>query len=141
MAELPNIGILDRKVTIQTYSLTTNSFGEKVKIWTTHATVWAAVNYNGGKKEEEDGKLTSTDDITFTIRYMSDLISKMRVVFENKYYTIRDIEQIGRRRFSEIKTDSRVIDGNDTGETGPITADMTTITVDSTDISADQTIF
>lgn len=133
MATFPNIGSLDQKILIEQYTLSKNAYGEQEKTWVGIAEPWAKVEYRGGTKEEEDGKITSIEDIVFTIRHISTLSPKMRIAFDGLYYTIRSIENIGRKAFTEIKSDSRINEPADY-----MTADMDTITVDSTSVTADR---
>jgi SPP1 family predicted phage head-tail adaptor len=129
----PSIGSLDRKIAIESYSITVSASGERTKsAWRTFAEAWANVTYQGGDKGEEDEKITAVSDISFTIRYMEGLQTRMRIRFEDKYYAIRSIDNIGRRKYIDIKSDTRTTEDIDY-----LTADMTTIKVDSTAYTAD----
>lgn len=137
MATNPIIGRMDRKIIIETYTTTKQDSGERTPTWETFATVWAAVESAGGDKAEEDEKLTAIEDKQFIIRYMDGVLPKMRINFDDNYYTIRSVFKSGRKQFIIIDSDARITGSDGTA----LTVDTTTITVDSDTISADQTIY
>lgn len=96
-------GKLDTRIVIQTYSAALNSFGEENITWSTLATVWAAMDWTGsGEQENSDQEITATD-VVATIRYRSDLNTKMQVVYDSATYDITGITVLGRKRFQKLK--------------------------------------
>lgn len=97
-------GQLDRRITIQTYGTPTlNAFGEESVGWTTLATVWANLRWIGGGEKEEADQEIATTDIVATIRRRSDIDEKMRVVYDSLTYDIIHINEMGRRRFQQLR--------------------------------------
>jgi|TARA_Y100000310_G_scaffold164306_1_gene164142 hypothetical protein len=125
------IGELDRRITLETPVLETNDYGESFKdSWAEFRTVWAKVEWKGGKEGEDSGKITATTLVNFYIRNLDFLsqfdpggtaaytapIMESRIAFAPaqgyngaeavvKYYYFQAIEQIeGRERFLKIIT-------------------------------------
>jgi len=113
------IGELDRRITIEAPSLSTNTYGESVKDeWYTLVTVWAKVEWKGGNEGDDSDKITATTKVNFYIRNLdlNDFLNGVdnatmehRIAFApqsvTKYYYLQAIEQIeGRERFLKIIT-------------------------------------
>jgi len=87
-------GQLDRRITIQTFSETTDTFGQQVKTYSTLASVWANVKEKGGAslgEKEEGDMLASTKRVEFIIRYRTDVNAEMRVSYNSNIYKIQSI--------------------------------------------------
>lgn len=84
-------GQLDRRITIQTFSETTDTFGQQVKTYSTLASVWANVVERSGKEGEEGDMLASTKRVEFIIRYRTDVNAEMRVSYNSNIYKIQSI--------------------------------------------------
>lgn len=100
------IGRLQERITLQSRTLTTNSFGERVETWATLAEVWAGVEYrlNKSKETEEAGQETAVTYINFTIRKRSDVNEITRVLYDSQYYDIEAIAESNCRQYNEITT-------------------------------------
>ncbi len=95
-------GKLDTRIVIQTYTAALNSFGEETITWSTLATVWAAMDWTGsGESEGSDQEITATM-LVATIRYRSDIDTKMQVVWDSTTYDITGITQLGRKRYQKL---------------------------------------
>lgn len=96
-------GRLDRRITIQEYTETTNDYGETVKTWADVVTVWAEVRQQSAREIWQAGKVAETEKM-FRIRYRSGIDSTMRVVYDGKNYEITgEPREIGRRDGLEIQ--------------------------------------
>ena len=116
------IGELDRRITIESPSVASNSYGEvAVDSWIEHRIVWAKVEWVGGSETDETNKITATTKVNFYIRNL-DLDAFLngstgptmgyRINFSPqgtaKYYYIHNVEQIeGRERFLKIITEEK----------------------------------
>ncbi len=103
-------GKLDRRITLQRASVTTNEYGEEVPTWLTLATVWAS------KKDVSDGERIAAAEVAaeigtrFQIRWdssWSDLSPLDRVVYDGRTYNISAVKEIGRREGLEISAAAR----------------------------------
>jgi SPP1 family predicted phage head-tail adaptor len=77
-------GQLRKRVALQSAALVVDALGGRTQVWTTYATVWAAVEPQpfvvGSQKAEV---LT-----VITIRYRPDVAAEQQVVSEGKTYTV-----------------------------------------------------
>jgi SPP1 family predicted phage head-tail adaptor len=95
-----DIGRLDRKIYIEDYTDSVNSFGERVKVWATYVQCFASKTKSGGNERLEQGRTTATNKVKFKIRYYSGITEDMRIR-ENyrgteRYYDIHEIQELGR---------------------------------------------
>lgn len=100
------IGELDRRVTLQSSSRLANNYGEAELTWANYRTVWAKVDWDGGKVNEELEKITATSDVHIYIRNLDiEIDTTYRVSYDNKFYYIHAINEIdGREAFLELIT-------------------------------------
>jgi len=102
-------GKLDRRITLQSASVTADSFGQAVRTYSTLAEVWAMVEYRGVPKEgDETEKLTSVNKVRFTIRYRSDLDATIKVSWKGNTYEVEGVSLQGREQY--IILDTRLSD-------------------------------
>lgn len=97
-----NIGALDRKITIQSYTETASSeSGERTKTWATLAQVWATVTYPKSATERNEGieqeRETTITPVEFTIYYRTDVTTGMRILWDSEYYNIMRVNKVGQR--------------------------------------------
>jgi SPP1 family predicted phage head-tail adaptor len=91
-------GQLDRRITIQTFSETTDSFGQEVKSFSTLASVWANVVERVGREGEDGEMIAATKKVEFIIRYRTDVDEEMRIVYNNNTYKIQAIQSADARK-------------------------------------------
>ena len=100
------IGDLNRRVTLRSYSDARNSYGGEDETHADLATVWAAVEYGTSKTLNREGVssdiLTAFTDVVFTIRFREDIDKRSEVVYDSKTYTIQTITELGYKRFTQI---------------------------------------
>lgn len=97
-----NAGILNRKITFQTETFTTNATLEKVGTWSNTANVWAHVLVMTGHENIETARDTATRITKFKIRWRNDINESMRIVYNSRNYDITIIKEIGYREGLEI---------------------------------------
>lgn len=90
-------GKLDRKIRIETKSVTLDTYGQETVTWTTRAEVWAAVMPLRGSELIASAQLTPETMTKFRIRYRSDILPTDRIVYENKNYDIQYVAELDRR--------------------------------------------
>lgn len=91
-------GQLDRRITLQTFSETTDAFGQELKSYSTLATVWAKVVERIGKESEEGDMIAATKKVEFMIRYRSDVNEEMRISYNSNIYKIKAIQSADARK-------------------------------------------
>jgi len=104
------IGHLDRRITLQNYVTSANSYGELIESYSTYREVWAKVDFNGGSQSDEFDRITAISKVKFFIRNLdlADLTEKTRISYDSKLYYIQAINEIeGRESFLEIITEQR----------------------------------
>ena len=94
---------LDRKITIEKPTETLNAVREVVATWSTFASVWAKKTDTGGS-EKFSGAVIAEFTVNFEIRYLSGITMKMRIKYEDEYYNIVNMVEIGRRDGLLLKT-------------------------------------
>lgn len=104
-------GDLNRRITIERATLTTNALNEQVPTWATLTTVWAS------KKDVSDSERIAAAEVRaaittrFQIRLSSkvaDLNPKDRISFEGRVYEIFAVKEIWRNAGLEITAAARV---------------------------------
>jgi len=91
-------GQLDRRITIQTFSETTDNFGQEVKSFSTLASVWANVVEKVGSEGEDGEMIAATKKVEFVIRYRTDVNEEMRISYNNNTYKIQAIQSADARK-------------------------------------------
>lgn len=100
-----NIGAMRHRILVQekieTADLTT---GEPVRTWTSFASnVPAAFNDGRGNENFRGGQVEAQGQVVFTVRYKPGYSPMMRVFFDNRYYGITHVRQVGGyKRYIEL---------------------------------------
>lgn len=90
-------GNLDRRITIQTPTRTTDSHGESVITWVTYAECWADCTPGGGSETHTADRRQADQPATFRIRWMPGVNADMRVLFDGDAWDITSVEEPDRR--------------------------------------------
>jgi len=97
------IGDLREKIDIQSVTSTKDSIGSPVQSWNTIATTWAEVRQASGSETFRRQQMQAGATWTIIVRYRSDLRPQMRVLWRNRTFQIRSLENSDmRRRFLEL---------------------------------------
>ncbi len=95
-------GRLDRKITIEYPTTTTNDYGEEETEWLELATVWAEVRRQSAREMWAAGKVAETEAM-FRIRYRTGIDETCRIYFDETTYKITGVpREIGRKDGLEI---------------------------------------
>ncbi len=98
-------GQLDRRITIQKFTSSTDTFGQKNKTFLTLASVWAKVHERSGVENEQSDQIIAVKKVDFIIRHRSDLNEQMRIEYNGKTYEIEAIiDHDARDSFQRIET-------------------------------------
>ena len=101
------IGNLDRRITVQTSTTSTDAVGQPIETWATYRKAWAMLTYDRGDEYFEADQKTAVRIVKFIIRYDSGVTEKMRICYGSGLYDIRAIEEIGRQKYLVLKTEKR----------------------------------
>lgn len=95
---------LRHRITIQKLETTTNENGYEIETWTDFKNLWAAVSNLIGREYFEAAEVQTENTIKFTIRYIDEIDTTMRILFKGKQYNITSIDNIKyANKFVEIK--------------------------------------
>jgi len=91
-------------ITIERESSTKNRVGTMKPDYVFLKQKYADLYVAGGTSQYgQEGTLPFSTDI-FVIRYDADVDYKCRIIYNNNYYKIEHIEEVGRKQFMRIKT-------------------------------------
>lgn len=85
------IGDLNKRVALQSPTLTADGMGGNTVAWGTEAQVWAAIWPTSAREQIEGGQQTMTVSHRMRIRYRSDVASDWRVKYGDRYFSIVSI--------------------------------------------------
>ncbi len=97
---------MDRHIEVYRRDSIRNEYNEKVETLVFHASLYANVNYRGGREGFYARQVVATGDVTFTVRYLPGLNETMVIKFDGKMHEITYIEPIGRRHWLALHTKS-----------------------------------
>jgi len=86
-------GNLKHKIIIQTYSETQNDFGEVVKGWEDFKTAYASITPLSAKEYYKAGTNAEVSH-KIELRYLKDIKPKMRVVYDDREFSIESVLNI-----------------------------------------------
>lgn len=92
------LGSLRERVTIQTFTDTSDGGGGSTRTWTNLATVWANVKPVRGRETQDTGRLASLQTYLVTIRYRTGFDTTARLLWGSKYLNIRSLENRDERK-------------------------------------------
>lgn len=103
-------GLMDRRIQIQSKTISQNDSGEEVEVWANMAStpdgmVWAELRYNAGRESFSADQRIGVTPATFRIRWSDELkgtTSEYRLIYDGRIYEIVDVREIGRREGIEI---------------------------------------
>ena len=104
---MARIGLLDRRVTIQSNTPTTDGAGQEVESWSTVATVWMGVKPQRGGERFQAHQVLGKAVTTFQARHRTDVTVLNRLQYNGQDWDIHDVREIGRKRGIEIDATAR----------------------------------
>jgi len=103
-------GKMDRKIVLQRFTETFDSYNESVKTWATLATRWASYEPISDGERLRSSETAATLSARFVIRYSSAVATlnpKDRLTFDGTTYEIVHVKELGRREGLEITAGAR----------------------------------
>ena len=99
------IGKLNKRIIFQEFTSIINDNGFNEDTWTDKNTVWASATNLSGREYFAAAAVQAENTVKFTIRYIEDISTDMRISFQNNIYNITFIDNIKYgNEFMEIKT-------------------------------------
>lgn len=84
-------GLLNRKITIQSFGPTQDSIGQEIQDWAPFATTWANIRFLNGVESVKGDAEVSVSKASIRIRYRQDITEAMRVVYNGITYQIKAV--------------------------------------------------
>jgi len=97
-------GIMDRRIVVQVKTETTDTNGQRTLTWNTHLTVWSNPVEKDGLEKTDNNNRSTMRMVNFRTRYNSTITNEMRILWDNEYYKIEDIKELGRQDGLMINT-------------------------------------
>ena len=99
------IGEMRNRIIIQTLSGATDAAGGQATSYGSNVTVWAKVTNNSGSEGMFGDQVRSTNNYTFTIRYLSSVTTKHRISYNSQFFDITHIASLveGKEKFQELQ--------------------------------------
>ncbi|MCO5131209.1 MAG: phage head closure protein [Xanthobacteraceae bacterium] len=96
-------GKLDQQIVVQRFTNTVDDYGTPIETWTTLATVRAQIIQQS--TEEFIRGYGASDDaiVIFRVRWIPDISTADRVVFDGDNYNIKELKPIGRAKGVDIR--------------------------------------
>jgi len=98
-----NIGMMNRRITVEREAETVMPSGSVVKAWTPVATVRAELIQQSAHEFLTGYGEAETGTVIFRVRYRPGITTADRVTYEGTAYGIKEIKTIGRRHALELR--------------------------------------
>lgn len=98
-------GKMDQIVTLQRLARTADGYGGFTEAWAdypSNARVWAHVRAKAGRESMDEGRMTASFTVLFTIYNRSDIDPRDRIVWNGVNYNIRGLRTEGGRRLTLV---------------------------------------
>lgn len=91
-------GLLNRKITIQSFGSGVDAIGQPIESWSTFAQPWANIRFMNGVESVKGDAEVSVSKASIRIRYRQDITEAMRVVYNGITYQIKAVlpDEVGR---------------------------------------------
>lgn len=89
-----NIGSMDKRITIQTKTVTYNSYNEPIESWADTSTVWAGIINSGGGEFYAAQKLNADTQSVFHIRHYAGLTTLNRIKYGSRIFEILHVNNV-----------------------------------------------
>lgn len=103
-----NPGLLDTPIDIWGYTTTRGSMGGNVEDWSLLKTCMARRIYNKGREAVQATKEMGISDVTFRVRYNSEIDQTNIIKYDGEDYEIKAINQIGRKSYLDLFTQKKI---------------------------------
>ena len=98
------ISLLNEKIKIQKSVVVTDEIGNRKNSWEDYFSCFATITGEDGDEKEEAGQRSAEEDISFTVRYCSNIesvnASEYRIVFRGQCYNIISVNHMNFKKKS-----------------------------------------
>jgi SPP1 family predicted phage head-tail adaptor len=101
------LGKFDRKILLQRVTTSKGDTGQNIEDFATYRELWARLSYEGGGQNFQSQKETATNIVKFWIRYDQGITEQMRIYYNECYYDILHIEELGKKKFLILKAEKK----------------------------------
>jgi len=99
-----NIGSFDRLISIQANAPSLAADGLPVDSWSNlYTNIPAQRKFKKGNEQAEEGKLNTTQEATYIVRWGANITAKCRIVEGTKEYQVTAVTELGRRQALELQ--------------------------------------
>ena len=84
-------GNLRHRVTIQTFTTTTDSYGQPIESWATFAEVWGAVEPLTGREYFQAQQVQAEVNYRVRLRYLAGVVPTMRVLHDGRTLEVQAV--------------------------------------------------
>lgn len=96
-------GKLDQQIAIQRFTNTVDDYGTPVETWTTLATVRAQIIQQSTEEFIRNFGASDETVTVFRVRWIDEITTADRVLFDGDSHNIKETKQIGRRAGLELR--------------------------------------
>lgn len=97
-------GALDRRVTIERFTVTQDEYGEEIEEWAPLTTVSAQVIQQSGREFLAAEAMQAEVRVLFRLRWIDDIRETDRVSYGDRLHNIQEVKELGRREGLELMT-------------------------------------
>ena len=98
------IGNLRHRIIFQKFTTVVNENGFEEEMWQEYKTVWASASNLSWREYYQAASVKAENTVKFTIRYLPNIDTSMRIGFEGKQYNITSIDNMKyENKYIEIK--------------------------------------
>lgn len=103
-----NIGRMDRRITLQSLSVTRDEWNHPAETWTNLATIWATKTSRRSTDPTEAKQVVALNVVDWYVRHRTDVKADMRLTdADGLIYYITGVEEVGRKQGLKIITELR----------------------------------
>lgn len=100
------VGSMRHRVSIRQYSTARDAAGGETVTWSELAEVWAAIKHGTASDEiTQHTRVTARTNVTFVIRYRSDVDEKMKLLWDSKLWNIMSLLPDNHLDYLEIEAE------------------------------------
>lgn len=98
------VSLLNEKILFQKSAVISDAIGNRKNVWKDYYSCFATIGGEGGNEKAEAGQTTDEANITFTVRYCSQLVDTMstelRILFRGEIYNILSVNHMNYKKKS-----------------------------------------